>query len=60
MKYQASFSAKPNEKLFMNVVCGSRDWRFDGYTVFFSSSLDGSEISKSFSLNFAYKWAFSF
>ena len=30
MKYQALFSLKNNEKVFMNVVCCSRDWRFKG------------------------------
>ena len=28
MKHQVLFSLKNNEKLFMNVVCCSRDWRF--------------------------------
>ena len=30
MKYQVLFSLKNNEKIFMNVVCCSRDWRFKG------------------------------
>ena len=30
MKYQILFSMKNNEKLFMNVVCCSCDWRFEG------------------------------
>ena len=30
MKYQVLFSLKNNEKVFMNVVCCSRDWRFKG------------------------------
>ena len=30
MKYQVLFSLKSNEKLFINVVCCSRDWRFKG------------------------------
>ena len=28
MKHQVLFSLKNNEKIFMNVVCCSRDWRF--------------------------------
>ena len=28
MKYQVLFSLKNNEKLFVNAVCCSRDWRF--------------------------------
>ena len=28
MKYQVLFSLKNNEKVFMDVVCCSRDWRF--------------------------------
>ena len=31
MKYQVLFSLKNNEKVFINVVCCSRDWRFKGY-----------------------------
>ena len=31
MKHQVLFSMKNNEKIFMNVVCCSRDWRFKGY-----------------------------
>ena len=27
MKYQVLFSLKTNEKIFINVVCCSRDWR---------------------------------
>ena len=30
MKYQVLFSLKNNEKVFINVVCSSRDWRFKG------------------------------
>ena len=30
MKHQVLFSLKNNEKIFMNVVCCSRDWRFKG------------------------------
>ena len=30
MKYQVLFSLKNNEKVFTNVVCYSRDWRFKG------------------------------
>ena len=30
MKYQVLLSLKNNEKVFMNVVCCSRDWRFKG------------------------------
>ena len=30
MKYQVLFSLKNNEKIFMNVVCCSRDWGFKG------------------------------
>ena len=26
MKYQVLFSLKSNEKVFMNIVCCSRDW----------------------------------
>ena len=29
-KHQVLFSLKSNEKIFMNVVCCSRDWRFKG------------------------------
>ena len=29
-KYQVLFSLKNNEKVYMNVVCCSRDWRFKG------------------------------
>ena len=28
MKYQVLFSLKNNEKVFINVICCSRDWRF--------------------------------
>ena len=28
MKYQVLFSLKNNEKVFINVVCCSRDWHF--------------------------------
>ena len=31
MKYKVLFTLKNNEKVFMNVVCCSRDWRFEGY-----------------------------
>ena len=31
MKYQVLFSLKTNEKVFINVVCRSSDWRFKGY-----------------------------
>ena len=30
LKHQVLFSLKNNDKLFMNVVCCSRDWRFKG------------------------------
>ena len=30
MKHQVLFSVKSNEKVFTNVVCCSRDWRFKG------------------------------
>ena len=30
MKYQVLFSLKNNEKVFIYVVCYSRDWRFKG------------------------------
>ena len=30
MKNQVLFSLKNNEKVFINVVCRSRDWRFKG------------------------------
>ena len=30
MKHQVLFSLKNNEKIFVNVVCCSRDWRFKG------------------------------
>ena len=30
MKYQVLFSLKNNEKVFINVVCCSRDWPFKG------------------------------
>ena len=30
MKYQVLFSLKKNEKVFINVVCYSRDWPFKG------------------------------
>ena len=30
LKHQVLFSRKNNEKIFMNVVCCSRDWRFKG------------------------------
>ena len=30
MKHQVLFSLKNNVKVFMNVVCCSRDWRFKG------------------------------
>ena len=31
LKHQVLFSLKNNEKVFMNVVCCSRDWLFKGY-----------------------------
>ena len=31
MKYQVLFSLKNNEKVFINVVCCSRNWHFKGY-----------------------------
>ena len=31
MKHQVLLSLKNNEKIFMNVVCCSRHWRFKGY-----------------------------
>ena len=30
MKYQVLFSLKNNEKVYINVVCCSRDWPFKG------------------------------
>ena len=33
MKYQVLFPLKNNEKVFMNVICCSCDWRFKGYGV---------------------------
>ena len=30
MKYEVLFSLKKKEKVFINVVCCSRDWRFKG------------------------------
>ena len=30
LKHQVLFSLKNNKKIFMNVVCCSRDWRFKG------------------------------
>ena len=30
IKCQALFSLKNNEKVFMNVICCIRDWRFEG------------------------------
>ena len=30
LKHQVLFSLKNNEKIFINVVCCSRDWRFKG------------------------------
>ena len=30
LKHQVLFSRKNNEKMFMNVVCCSHDWRFKG------------------------------
>ena len=30
LKHQVLFSLKNNEKIFMNVICCSRDWRFKG------------------------------
>ena len=30
MKYEVLFSLKNNEKVFINVVCCSRDWHFKG------------------------------
>ena len=34
LKHQVLFSLKNNEKIFMNVVCCSRDWRFKGSVPF--------------------------
>ena len=34
LKYQVLFPLKNNEKILMNVVCCSRDWRFKGYVIF--------------------------
>ena len=31
MKHQVLFSLKNNEKVFINVVCCSRDWCLKGY-----------------------------
>ena len=33
MKYQVLFSLKNKEKVFINVVCCSYDWRFKGYAL---------------------------
>ena len=33
LKHQVLVSLKNNEKLFMNAVCCSRDWRFKGYFI---------------------------
>ena len=35
MKYQVLFSLKNknNEKVFVNVVCCSRDWHYKGYII---------------------------
>ena len=30
LKHQVLFSLKNNEKIFMNVVCCSHNWRFEG------------------------------
>ena len=35
MKYQSLFSLKNNGKVFINVVCCSRDWRFKDYMSIF-------------------------
>ena len=39
MKYQVLFSLTNNEKVFINVVCCSRDWRFKGKDKIFKSSM---------------------
>ena len=31
MEFQVLFSLRNNEKVFINVVCRSSDWRFKGY-----------------------------
>ena len=40
MKHLVLFSLKYNEKIFMNVVCCSRDWRFKGYDHMAMMSID--------------------
>ena len=38
MKYKVLFSLKNNEKVFMNVVCCSRDWHFKGKEYLYTAS----------------------
>ena len=38
MKYQVLFSLENNEKVFMNVVCCSRDLRFKGQEAILDAS----------------------
>ena len=33
MKYQVLFSLKNNEKVFMNVICCTHDWPFEGLVI---------------------------
>ena len=37
LKHQVIFSPKTMKKIFMNVICCSRDWRFKGLSLFFFS-----------------------
>ena len=58
MKQQVLFSLINNEKVFMNVVCCSRDWLFKGYgeewkhfqgkqlNFHFAFRLDGGQLSE--------------
>ena len=41
MKYQVLFSLKNNEKVFINVVCCSRDWHFKGLTLVININRSG-------------------
>ena len=40
LKHQVLFSLKNNEKIFMNVVCCSLDWRFKGLNICFKIFLE--------------------
>ena len=48
MKYQVLSSLKNNEKIFMNVVCCSRDWRFKGNFVKMVAKCGGIPYSFSY------------